>query len=372
MKLRIRHLAILTLCLASTLASASPSDAYKRCPTIENGLDRLACFDSYIDTGAISSGPVGIFQGDASDAVILDSRDRAVNNLPRLKEGLSSHEPNKILARMDENDISRLYMDANLSLKYPLLTPAVERLFDFTGIQMPAKPRLYLAFSSRFSQYIGSRDSSPVTARRYNPELFLRLWDNRAGYWDIGYGHESNGQQINSQAAFEQEEQNYRNNNQSEIFARDGISRGWDYVSVDWNKQWETGFLPNLEGFTTTHVELRRFLGNGLLQGAPEEYNDWERQGSEPKPRDEYAGLKFSLQYDLPPNFCVIACFDRVELSHQTGYADLFEHNTTSIELTTSVVGIPFHIWARSGYNSDLVDYFDYTNSWGIGVEFRR
>jgi len=25
-----------------------------------------------------------------------------------------------------------------------------------------------------------------------------------------------------------------------------------------------------------------------------------------------------------------------------------------------------------SGYNSDLVDYYDYSNSWGIGVEFTR
>jgi hypothetical protein len=108
------------------------------------------------------------------------------------------------------------------------------------------------------------------------------------------------------------------------------------------------------------------------MQGAPEEYNDWERQGAEPKPRDEYDGLKFSIQYILPETLCLIACFDRVEVMHQTGYGAMFDNNTNSIELTASLFGIPFHLWAQSGYNSDLVDYYDYTNSWGIGVEFTR
>jgi hypothetical protein len=141
---------------------------------------------------------------------------------------------------------------------------------------------------------------------------------------------------------------------------------------VDWNKQWETGFLPSLKGFTTAHIELRRYLSDGFLQGAPEEYNDWEEQGSEPKTRDEYDGLKFSVQYNLIDELCIIACFDRIELTHRTGYADPFSRNTTSLELTTSLLGIPFHLWAMSGYNSDLIDYYDYSNSWGIGVEFTR
>jgi outer membrane phospholipase A len=263
-------------------------------------------------------------------------------------------------------------MDANLSLKHPLLTPVIETVFDSFGFRGLQSPRLYMAFSSRFSQYIGTRESSPVIPRRYNPELFVRVWDKYEGYWDVGYGHESNGQQINSQASFELAEQSFRDKNEPDMFARDAISRGWDYVSLDWTKQWQAGFLPSLPGFTTTHFEFRRYLSDGLLQGAPEEYNDWERQGAEPKPRDEYDGLKFSIQYILPEKLCLIACFDRVEVMHQTGYGAMFDNNTNSIELTTSLFGIPFHIWAQSGYNSDLVDYYDYTNSWGIGVEFTR
>lgn len=356
-------------------AMANSDQAYIQCPMIADSESRLACFDSFTDESTPSEMSQNL---DVDSTVILSGIESNVGRrqslfAPLQLEGLTSHEPNKMLARTDSNDIESLYMDANLSVKYPILTPLVESLFDLGGFSEERKPRLFLAFSSRFSQYIGSRDSSPVVARRYNPELFLRTWTgNNDSYWDFGFGHESNGQQINSQEAFEQEQQRYIDNNDSPIIARDGISRGWDYLSIDWNKQWETGFLPTLKGYTTGHVEWRRFLSNGLLQGAPEEYNDWEGQGLDEKPRDEYDGLKFSVQYNLVNELCIIACFDRVELTHTTGYADLFEHNTTSLELTTSLLGIPFHIWAMSGYNSDLVDYFDYSNSWGIGMEFTR
>lgn len=363
------------LCCLGFQAMANSDQAYTQCPMIEDPTRRLACFDSF-------SSNAGQFElTDDQDPAPADflsvgegySGRRQSLFAPLELEGLTSHEPNKMLARTDSNDVERLYMDANLSVKYPILTPLVESIFDLGGFSEERKPRLFLAFSSRFSQYIGSRDSSPVVARRYNPELFLRTWTgNNDSYWDFGFGHESNGQQINSQEAFVQEQLRYINNNESPIIARDGISRGWDYLSIDWNKQWETGFLPTLTGYTTGHVEWRRFLSNGPLQGAPEEYNDWEGQGIGEKPRDEYDGLKFSVQYNLVNELCIIACFDRVELTHTTGYGDLFQHNTTSLELTTSLLGIPFHIWAMSGYNSDLVDYFDYSNSWGIGMEFTR
>lgn len=354
---------------------ATSEQAYKHCPKISDAMQRLACFDSHVESNRSNQLNIEAI-GSALSPVLEESKNRLGEERlfsPQPREGLSAHETNKMLARTDSNDINSLYMDAVLSLKYPILTPLVESIFDLTGFQLEKKPRLFIAFSSRFSQYVGSRESSPVVARRYNPELFLRTWtDSNDSYWDLGFGHESNGQQINGPQAFAQLEQYYINQNDTPSFARDSISRGWDYLSVDWNKQWETGFIPSLKGFTTAHVEWRRYLNDGLLQGEPEEYNDWEGQGSEPKPRDEYDGLKFSVQYNLVNELCIIACFDRLELTHRTGYAEPFSRNTTSLELTTSLLGIPFHLWAMSGYNSDLVDYYDYSNSWGIGIEFTR
>ena len=358
-------LLVLAIILVPNQLKAAQDQAYTQCPAIASDVARLACFDSYANIA--TKVPMPNIGNESSEG-----RSGVAPVIERPREGLSSHEPNKMLARMDANDINNLYMDANLSLKHPLMTPVIEAVFDSFGITKLQSPRLYMAFSSRFSQYIGTRGSSPVVPRRYNPELFVRVWDNYEGYWDIGYGHESNGQQINNQQSFELEEQNFRDKNEPEFFARDAISRGWDYVSLDWTKQWQTGFLPSLPGFTTTHFEYRHFLSDGLLQGAPEEYNEWERQGSGVKPRDQYDGLKFSMQYLLPEELCLIACFDRIEIMHKTGSGDVFANNTNSIELTTSLFGIPFHIWAQSGYNSDLVDYYDYTNSWGIGVEFTR
>ncbi len=287
---------------------------------------------------------------------------------------LTSHEPNRMLGRMDSNDISRLYMDFNLSLKHPIFTKALDPLFERTGINSDRRyAQLYFAFSSRFSQYIASRASSPVVSRRFNPELFLRVWNTEDGYWDIGYGHESNGQQINNQSAFEEEELNYTLQGQDGVFARDGISRGWDYVSLDWKKVWERDFWPILDGDTVTEFEFRRFLSNGLLQGEPEEYNDWERDGIDERPRQLYDGLNFSFQYWFTEAQCMLGdliCLNKLELTQTTGYSDFFEKNTTTLELTTDIFGLPLQLWAKSGYNSDLVDYYDYTNSWGIGLEF--
>ena len=48
----------------------------------------------------------------------------------------------------------------------------------------------------------------------------------------------------------------------------------------------------------------------------------------------------------------------------------MFDRNTTTLELTTDIYGLPLHFWGKTGYNNDLIDYYDYTNSWGIGLEF--
>jgi hypothetical protein len=47
----------------------------------------------------------------------------------------------------------------------------------------------------------------------------------------------------------------------------------------------------------------------------------------------------------------------------------MFEHNTTTLELTTDFFGMPIQLWGKSGYNNNLVDYYDYTTSWGLGIE---
>lgn len=361
---------LLSLLLFTAMATATPGEAYRVCPQLANDSERLACFDRY------SESLPGSGQQALEESLLIDMEQGLFGSGI---DGLTNHEPNKLLARMDKNDISRLYMDANLSVKHPVLNPVVDVVSSLLDIDRSRNlPRLYLAFSTRFSQYLGSRNSSPVVARRYNPELFLRVWrDGGVGridpsYWDFGYGHESNGQQINSEALYREVESYYVGNGESRQFARDNISRGWDYVSVDWHKQWNAGFLPNLPGQTETLVEYRHYLEDGLFQGAPEEFNAWEAPGESAKTRDYFDGLRLSLSYVLNSEGCGFFCFEKVQVVHRTGYASPFTHNTTSLELTTNIAGLPIHLWGRAGYNSDLVDYYDYTNSWGLGIEFLR
>ena len=351
-------IAVLALLYSSAGFSAASDLAYATCPAIVDDVTRLQCYDRY-----------------APELEIADSRPFGYG-----VDGLTSHEPNRVFARTDSEAESQFYMDATLSIKYPIFKPVIEaaaRQFDVDP--ETHTPRLYLAFSTRFSQYIASRESSPVVARRYNPELFLRVWrDGSQGranpsYWDFGYGHESNGQRISDLPALQLAQASAESNGDLAGSAREQISRGWDYVSIDWNKQWNTPFLPSLGGRTETLIEYRHYVNNGLLQGKPEEYNSWEGDGLGEKSRNYYSGLKFSLQYDLLDIACyTLVCFNRVQLTHETGYAKPFENNTTRLELSTELLGLPFYIWGRSGYNNDLVDYYKQSNSWGIGLEFIR
>lgn len=370
-------LTFLMLLPAASLAAVG-DQPYELCPTIEDDTARLVCYDSFVVSETVVEGIADAERANLQREILSELRDEPLFGFG--VDGLTNHEPNKLLARMDSNDINRLYMDATLSVKHPVLSPVVDLISDLFEIDRARNlPRLYLAFTTRFSQYLGSRESSPVVARRYSPELFLRVWREGGtergdpAYWDFGYGHESNGQQIETEEAFALAQANAVDRGDPPWFARDQLSRGWDYLSIDWHKQWNTGLLPDLPGRTETHIEHRYYLQHGLFQGSPEEYNVWEEDGAVAKTRDYYDGLRLSVQYTLSGTNCIaLVCFERVEISHHTGHAKPFQHNTTSLEITTDIAGLPLHLWTRSGYNSDLVDYFDYTNSWGLGIEFLR
>lgn len=290
--------------------------------------------------------------------------------------GLTSHMPNYLIARHDSDDISEPFMDFTVSFKhavlpnaapindaYDWLTEAVEQLApgdDEYYLQ------LYLAFTGRFSQYLfDTRSSAPVVARRFNPELFFRMWSSENNYMDFGFGHESNGQRVDNEESFLLEQDALVTNGDPAWFARDSLSRGWDYAAINWRRAWTDNFA--------TVLRTRHYFSDSPLQGPPEEYNLWEDGGVRLRPRDRYDGIGLDLQYNFNASRCLLGsvpiCLDRLQLTQETGYAALFEHNTTSLELTTDFFGMPLQIWARTGYMSDLVDYYSYSNSVGLGIE---
>jgi hypothetical protein len=288
---------------------------------------------------------------------------------------LTSHEPSRLLARTDSDDDSRLYMDFNLSFKHPVLPRAalINDTYDaFTELAEALIPgdddyfmQMYFAFSGRFSQYIGSRNSAPVVARRFNPALFWRFWTSDDTWLDLGLAHESNGQRVNNEDSFLREQQNFLNSGEPAVYARDSLSRGWDYSFMTWQNTISPRFSSSLQ--------LRHYMSGGPLQSGSEEYNLWEDGGRILRPRRRYSGVQLDLQYAFDRSNCSLGssyiCLQKLAITQESGYSAMFEHNTTTLELTTDFFGLPIQLWGRSGYNSDLVDYYRYSNSWGIGIE---
>ena len=104
-----------------------------------------------------------------------------------------------------------------------------------------------------------------------------------------------------------------------------------------------------------------------------EEYYTWEDNGTQLRPRRQYDGVRLKLQYNFNRSRCFLGdsfvCFKELELTQETGYSAMFDNNTTTVEFTADLFGLPIQLWGRTGYNSDLVDYYNYSNSWGLGFE---
>jgi hypothetical protein len=290
--------------------------------------------------------------------------------------GLTSHQPNHLIARYDSDDISHPYMDFTVSFKHAVFPDAApindtydwmtETIEQFAPGDEEFYMQLYLAFTGRFSQYLlETRTSAPVVARRFNPELFFRLWSSEDNYMDFGFGHESNGQRIETEESFRLEAAALLANGDPATFARDSLSRGWDYAAVSWRRAWTDNFA--------TTLKARHYFSDSPLQGPPEEYSVWEDGGTHARPRKNYDGVSLDIQYNFNQSRCLLGsvavCFDKVQLIQETGYRKPFEHNTTTLELTTDFFGMPLQVWARTGYNSDLVDYYNHSNSAGLGIE---
>ena len=289
---------------------------------------------------------------------------------------LTAYEPNMVGWTFDENDVNEGYLDALISLKYPFL---------HDGFYAPdaAVLNAFFAFTGRFSQYIESRDSSPVVSKRFNPKFFLRHWLDSGSYIDLGYAHESNGQSIATEEAYLRERDNLVAEGQDPDFARDYISRGWDYLSLDWRKAWRPKAWFLGKGQLVSYLNLKYFLDDGLLQGNPEEYNDWEGDGV--NLRKQYDGISFTGKYEFGKAVCLgsglggdarpgkspAVCLSKIAWRQTTGYDGLFDNNTSRLELTVSLLDIPFTLWGQTGYNSDLVDYYREVDSWGVALELR-
>jgi hypothetical protein len=256
------------------------------------------------------------------------------------------------------------FTDVNLSLKIRL-SPA----------NLLPQIRPFLAMSTRFGFYWGSRSGSPVIGKSYNPELFFRFLPHGTvlpGYNDqhfeypqffnIGYAHESNGQLVHTQQQYQQQ----LLNTPPASYADNFIHRGWDYADFAWKD-------ALLTDAATSYLELKYFLPHGLLQGPEDQYHSWEND-PQGKPRKAVDGIEETFAWPRRDAHFVDekhVGFGHLNLTlkYATGYQDPFRYSTLRGELGFQLYSLPLAVWAQRGYMSSLANYYRDADS--VGVELR-
>jgi uncharacterized protein YbdZ (MbtH family) len=327
-----------------------------------------------------------------------------------------AYEPNRLGYTWDEGD------DAFLDFTFSTMFPLGPRSHEYpeamrrekgaaaTRALHLAPPQLYFAGTLRAGQYLGTRPSSPVVGKRFNPVVAVRFWaldraarghrfESEDNFFEFVYGHESNGQFIASEQRLKEQVRVYENQafdvsdahegtlakNSAGRAARDNLSRGWDYVGFQFARDWDALLsLGRSAQEVTVGLRLRfnYYLANGVAQGRPEQYRWWEGEPVD-KPRKNYDGL--SLRYtvvtaparartgpDAPAGWRAWVRPDRrYALTLTTGYRSPFEHLTVQAEASLVLFKIlPLTAWVRYGYNSDLVDYYRKDRSVGLSLSY--
>lgn len=294
------------------------------------------------------------------------------------------------------------FLDATISFMLPLfhnVAPPPQRTYEQTSFTRPwayAPYRFYFAMTDRFGQFVYTRESSPVINKRFNPLIAMRWWEKAPGdggkltsednFFEVVYAHESNGQSVDSEVqynaqvtAYLEESSNLSPDEQlrrAHRSARDNISRGWDYVGFQFARDWDT---PAVAGTLALRARANVYLG-GAFQQHIEEYNDWEvdpdhpavRFGGSPRKRSDYDGISGRLTYVSRARHAANGLDGRCAITWTTGYAHLLRNNTVKVEVGFSMYAMPFLLWYRTGYNSDLIDYYRRDSSFGLKMSFWR
>jgi hypothetical protein len=144
----------------------------------------------------------------------------------------------------------------------------------------------------------------------------------------------------------------------------DYISRGWDFLSLKIQRQlnWHPFALSG-------SFKLKYFLHDGLLQGKMEEPLPWEGV-TQSHPRDHYDGIEIKINPSIKLDFGPIKGTG-AQLKFNTGLARPFENLTSQLDLTTVWWSLPLTLWGRTGYHSDLADYYERSSSFGVAFELK-
>ena len=265
---------------------------------------------------------------------------------------LNDHEPNLVGLAYDSDD-NESYLDFKLSLEYPF----------FADQKWSWQP--YFSFTGRFGQYLLTRPSSPVIAKRFNPKLFIRKKYEKM-YVDYEYAHESNGQSVASEESYNSLKEHLTNEvvrgrSGKEYYVNDYIDRGWDY--------WGITAIYNDTNRKSHHFHLSRFVDGILQDGIDEYYPEFEESRKITK-RSEVHGIKYMFKYQAKQNGCNCLLHGyKLAFTYETGYRDAFENNSLGLELTVEPWGLPIMFSIKEGYVGDLAQYYKDLRIFTIGLE---
>lgn len=284
---------------------------------------------------------------------------KAVTNEPG---NFTHHRSNYVIWRTDSVTDDSNHLEFQFSTKYLMSNNP----FGFEDLEF------YLAYTGKFDFFFNSRDSSPVINRLSNPEFILRMNDaryTRGGYYQLVLGHESNGQAINSQQAYD---------SYTEPYVQDFVSRGWDYLAFE--GVWNVGSPPRdtlcRESFKCTRVNLtaRSFMEDGVFQGEIEDTlfkNSNAEQGIE-----KYDGLRLSAHWEGIVDNSKTFSEAGVSLSYKTGIGKPFHHGSVVLEARASVKILngtyPLYLRYHNGYLEEISDYTERTDYLAFGLLFRQ
>jgi hypothetical protein len=317
----------------------------------------------------------------ASLTVFLPSVCCAFDDAKRTTERplIEAYEPNILGYKWQDDDVG--FIDIKVSLKYRLFP---DHIANRTCAERPGcddRWRAYLGFTGRFGFYLRTRASDPVIAKTFNPKLLVRytpgsarndkaFWERNGrpifedwSYLDLAYAHESNGQTISTEGAYELEQ---RLNRRHPDFALDKVSRGWDYIQL-------AGKYSLLKDAKKSRLaiygDLKYFPRDGLVQGVPEEYHSFENDPSARR-RSAYDGVSAAIEFEHHARIlgkdASILENPRLMLQLETGYDPAFRFSTVRLEVGAKLIELPIALWYQNGYGSSLARYYKHTNAYGI------
>lgn len=289
---------------------------------------------------------------------------QAVQDFTGLMLGIDAYEPNQLGVTKDKDNDA--FMDFTVSLMIQVLPAKPKRTVD--GFPLPGTSHWawqpFGAVTLRGGQHIISRASSPVVGKRFNPILpgvrLVRQVNELYEAIDVVYAHESNGQSIAHPDRLEEIRQTYLKIEDNDAgkagrIARDNLSRGWDYFGARYYRHGRN------YAFTTA---LKVFLTKGIFQRGKEEFKSWEND-PEGKTRQTVDG--FSATFTRPGKAWPAS------LTWTTGLNRPASYHTWKFEFGRRFRGkidSRVFIWARHGYNSDLVNYYRKNTGGGLAISF--